>query len=131
MDDIDEFTESESVDENFIEEEPHLRSEKYFISNPDEFPTAMFYVNIPIYELDTIVCRYDTLCIKCMFRCFCYTDRPKQSEYYICKKNGGNITNRDLINCLIENGYEPECDHDFLEEFVRMTEGQVYPFFTI
>ena len=128
MDDIDEFS---STEESFIEEESIIQSEKYFISRADEFPTAMFYVSIPVFELDTIISKNDILCIKCMFKCCCYANRPRQSLYYICRKPEKNITNRDLINCLIENNYEPECDHDFLEEFVYMTDGQVYPFFTI
>jgi hypothetical protein len=93
----------------------------------NDFPYAQFTVCIPSKDLDKVVIDKSIVAIKCSFNCSCYTYR--KPEYYICKKHSKFITNRDLINCLIENGYYSACDHIFLENFFLDTESQVSPFF--
>ena len=93
----------------------------------NDFPNAQFTVCIETKDLDKIVINKEVLAIKCNFNCPCYTYR--KPEYYICRKKSMDITNRDLINCLIENGYIADCDHIFLEQFCIDTESQVSPFF--
>ena len=93
----------------------------------DDFPDAQFTVCINSNELDKVIANKEIVAIKCNFNCRCYTYR--KPEYYICRKSSMGITNRDLINCLIENEYYPDCDHIFLEQFCIDTESQVSPFF--
>lgn len=100
----------------------------FYEIDADDFPQAQFTVCIASNELDKIVVNKEIVAIKCEFNCPCYTHYRKP-EFYICRKNQMGITNRDLINCLIENGYYSVCEHTFLEEFFLDTESQVSPFF--
>ena len=101
----------------------------FYEIDADDFPDAHFTVCINSNELDKVIVDKEIVAIKCIFNCPCYHEFYRKSEYYICRKNRMGITNRDLINCLIENGYYNECDHIFLEQFCIDTESQVSPFF--
>ena len=93
-----------------------------------QFPNASFSIGIALKEIDSVVINTDQVAIKCDFNCYCYDAVPRISEYFICKKEK-NITNRDLINCLIENNFDTNCNHHFLELFEIKSSGQVEPFF--
>ena len=93
-----------------------------------QFPNASFSIGIALKEIDSVVINTDQVAIKCDFTCYCYDGNPRISEYFICKKEK-NITNRDLINCLIENNFDTNCNHHFLEGFEITSSGQVEPFF--
>jgi hypothetical protein len=71
----------------------------------------------------------NTVAIKCTFSCDCYSNFPRKPEYFICKKEKGGITNGDLIKCLVDNQFDPECRHYFLDFFKIDTPGQVSSFF--
>jgi hypothetical protein len=94
----------------------------------DDFPDAQFTVCIETKDLDKVIVNKEIVAIKCDFICPCYTIYRKP-EFYICRKETMDITNRDLINCLIQNDYYSNCDHIFLEQFCIDTESQVSPFF--
>ena len=88
----------------------------------------MDFINcIPSWEINQIVSSNNIIAIKCEFNCHCYSF-SRNSEFYICRTNQG-ITKRDLLNCLIENEFNPGCDHYFLEDFQINTESQVTAFF--
>jgi hypothetical protein len=101
----------------------------FYEIDPDDFPDANFTVCIPSNELDEVIINKEIVAIKCAFVCHCYDHFLRKTEFYICRKQSMGITNRDLINCLIENNYYNDCDHSFLEEFCVDTESQVSPFF--
>jgi len=86
------------------------------------FPNANFTVCIPSKCIDRVLLQTNTVAIKCEFKCPCYPERIP--EFYICKKENF-ITNRDLINCLIENNFYPWCRCIFLDYFSINTSSQV------
>jgi hypothetical protein len=90
-------------------------------------PNLNFNICIKVNDLDKVIME-NKVVIKCDFDCYCYSDNPRTSEYFICKKEK-NITNRDLINCLIENKFDTQCNHCFLEKFEITSECQVKPWF--
>lgn len=92
-----------------------------------QFPNIAFSVCIKVIDLDKVIID-NKVAIKCDFNCYCYDDNPRISEYFICKKEK-NITNRDLINCLIDNNFDTKCNHRFLELFEIKSSCQVEPFF--
>ena len=60
------------------------------------FPDVGFEVSVPLENLDDIVSQYDHIIIKNVFNCYCYTDRPKMTDYIdIKKKEGGMCINND------------------------------------
>jgi hypothetical protein len=95
----------------------------------DEFPGIKFSIFIPRAQLDNIIADRDILSIKYIFDCHCYQNNPRRTEFYFCKKKTKGITNRDLINCLVKNNFDPQCNHIFLECFDLNTEAQVTPWF--
>ena len=102
-------------------------SESEFDEESDiQFPNINFSI-IRVIDLDKVITD-NKVAIKCVFNCYCYSDNPRISEYFICKKEK-NITNRDLINCLIDNKFDTQCNHYFLEQFKIRSSGQVEPYF--
>jgi len=95
----------------------------------NQFPEAHFVNCIPTWELNTVIIDKPVIAIKCEFYCYCYSEAPRNHKFFICKKEEGNITNLDLVNCLIDNNFHPGCDHIFLEFFDKTTESQVIAFF--
>ena len=93
-----------------------------------QFPNSKFSISLPLIDIDNVVISTGQVAIKCGFNCYCYSEAPRISEFYICKKEK-NITNRDLINCLIDNNFDTGCDHSFLEQFEISSSGEVEPFF--
>jgi hypothetical protein len=109
-----------------MEENSDLEAE--FEEIHKQFPNAQFSIDIPLKLIDEIVLKTNKVAVKCDFNCYCYSQAPRKTEYFILKSQKG-ITNRDLINCLIENNFNPRCEHNFLEEFSINTESQVTAWF--
>jgi len=93
-----------------------------------QFPDAQFSISLSLDELDNVVINSKKVAIKCDFKCYCYSEAPRNSEYFILESKKA-ITNRDLINCLIKNNFETGCDHYFLEQFEINSASQVSPWF--
>ena len=104
-------------------------SSDYDTDVEDEFPDTLFSICLSKKELNKVVIKKDMVSIKCEFLCYCYKNSPRITEFYICKKENCSITNRDLINCLVDNKFETLCNHTFLEFFEMDTPCQVSPWF--
>ena len=82
------------------------------------FPNAMFTVAMDIEDLDDIVTNLNNIVIKNTYDCYCYDNRKKKkTDVYSIE--GPNITNKFIINKLIEQGLNLECNHRFLEGFCK------------
>jgi hypothetical protein len=81
------------------------------------FPTAPFSVCIPLREFDNVLSTEEHIVIKCCHTCYCYDHNPRGNEYIVIKANGHNITVKDAIKALVDSGYDPACNHAFLEGF--------------
>ena len=92
----------------------------------DIFPNSLF--NICNLKLDRVIIYNDIVCIKCAFNCYCYSEAPRIPEYFICR-HPGYITVRNLIDCLVDNNFNPMCNHNYLEAFEVTSEAQVIPWF--
>lgn len=88
----------------------------------EEFPNAKFTICIPYNELDDVITSKNEIIIKCDYKCFCYDEIQRPNDFYIVK--GECITNRTCIKKLIEEGFNPECNHHFLEGFQQTTDVQ-------
>ena len=82
--------------------------------------------NVEIEDLNKNL-KSKVLMIKCNFNCYCYYKFPRISEYYLCKSDV-ILTNHDLICCLIENIFDPRCDHRSLISFDINSDVQVTAF---
>jgi hypothetical protein len=89
-----------------------------------EFPEALFVVAIDKSELDDIISESDQIMIKQEFTCYCFNVKRDPLYYHIKVSPGQNLTNRYVINELIEQKMNLECNHMFLEGFIQKTDVQ-------
>jgi len=82
------------------------------------FPKAKFTISINYDELDTVITNQPSIILIYNFDCYCYRKNKRKTEYYYVR--GKNITNKYLIQSLIEQGFYPDCNHKFLEGFMKM-----------
>ena len=88
-----------------------------------EFPGALFSVDIDESELDDIISESDQIMIKQEFTCYCFNVK-RDPLYYRVKGNGKKLTNRYVIEELIKQKMNLECNHMFLEGFIKNTDNQ-------
>ena len=86
------------------------------------FPNAKFVVAIDIEELDDVVTDQTNIVIKNTYDCYCYGGVNKIADYFYI--NGEHITNKFIINKLIEQGLSLNCNHCFVEGFYKETSCQ-------
>jgi hypothetical protein len=82
------------------------------------FPNAKFTISIDYYELDTVITRQPSIIAIQQYTCNCYNKNKRITEYYYVK--GNHITNKFIIQTLIDQGFNPNCRHRFLEGFLKM-----------
>jgi hypothetical protein len=93
----------------------------------NQFPKARFIIHIKLDELDKVIIDKDIAFIK--YDACCYYQNKPLTKIYMCKNPSGNITVRDLINCLIKNRFKTNCGHVFLEQFTIDNDSTIVPFF--
>ena len=94
------------------------------IDKKSEFYGAMFSVDIDESELDDILSDLDQVIIKQDFDCYCFHVKREPRYFHIKGPKGKSLTNRDVIKELIEQKMNLECNHMFLEGFIKKTECQ-------
>lgn len=90
----------DSDDENFDE---------YILSKYQKFTIA-----IPYYKLNTKVTDKKNIVVKVDYTCHCYSQCPRPNDYFYIQSD--NITYKHIIEHLIANNFNPDCDHRFLED---------------
>lgn len=86
------------------------------------FPNAKFKIAIEYDELDTVITNQPSIILIQHYNCYCYNSRKRITEYYHIK--GKHITNKYAIQCLIEQGFMPDCKHYYLESFTKMKNSE-------
>jgi len=81
------------------------------------FPNAQFTIAIDIDDMDKLITTKNELIIKSKYNCYCYTNCKKNTDYFYIQ--GENITHRYVIEQLIKQGLELDCNHQFLEGFYK------------
>lgn len=84
------------------------------------FPGAKFDIAIDINELDEVVTDKNLIIIKIYHSCYCYSHCKKNNEFFVIQSTGTNaITNRFILNELIKQDLDLDCNHRFIEGFIR------------
>ena len=86
------------------------------------FPGAKFVIAIDIEELDDVVTERTNIVIKNTYDCYCYAGVNKIADYFYI--SGERITNKFIINKLIEQGLSLNCNHCFIEGFDKESDCQ-------
>ena len=77
------------------------------------FPNAQFEIAINIEEMDNLVTDKKFIIVKNTYSCYCYDDCKKNTDYFYIR--GENMTYKYVIEQLIEQGLELDCNHIYLE----------------
>ncbi len=91
----------------------------------ETFPDAKFDVCIYPADFDDECCdgRTDVM-IRHKCECYCWDNTPHlRPTYFIHVTNTKPITNRMVANALIENGFNPDCNHRFFEGVYKKNRG--------
>ena len=94
--------------------------EQYAIENEqiyNMFPDAKFTISIDIDELDYVITTQEHIIIKSAYTCYCYDNCNKKTEFF--NIFGKNITNKFIINSLIKQDLNLDCNHHFIEGFYK------------
>ena len=112
-------------DEEFTFEIVSILSEIDETSNlpVPKFPGALFSIAIDDSELDDILSESDQIMIKQNFDCDCLHVK-RVPRYFRIKGFGNSLTNRYVIKELIKQRLSLECNHIFLEGFIKNTDCQ-------
>jgi len=89
-----------------------------------EFPGALFVVDIDESELDEIISESDQIMIKQEFTCYCFNVKREPLYYRVKGSPTKKLTNRYVIEELIKQKVNLECNHMFLEGFIKKTDVQ-------
>lgn len=87
----------------------------------NQFPDAKFDVCI---EEDSVLSTKPMIFIKIAYNCRCYMECHRNSEFIKVTSTSGSIMTSDAIRAMIDHGFEPECDHVFLEFFEKKSDVQ-------
>ena len=94
------------------------------IDDKVEFKGAMFSIAIEDSELDDILTTQDQIMIKQDFDCYCFHKKREPRYFHIKRQGSKSLTNRCVIHQLIEQKMVLECNHVFLEGFIKKTDCQ-------
>jgi|TARA_B110000027_G_C16085447_1_gene285714 hypothetical protein len=96
----------------------------YDEEDESEFKGAMFSIAIEDSELDDILSDKDQIMIKQDFNCYCFHVKREPRYFRIKCPKGKSLTNKQVIKELIEQRMILECNHVFLEGFIKKTDYQ-------
>lgn len=92
------------------------------------FPDAKFTIALSLDELDDVISPLDKIIVKQTFNCYCYggvpaSDAPVPRWFPIHCDEGEKMTKRVVIRELVRQGLSLDCNHRFLEGFIRSGKG--------
>lgn len=105
------------------EEELELHYEEVREELERLFPDIKFSLGIELEDLDIKLSTLDKIIVKNTKNCYCYGDDNPPSDFIEVVKPEGetHITYRDVIKKLSDIGYDPECNHNYLELIQQTT----------
>jgi hypothetical protein len=92
------------------------------------FPNCKFSICIDIDEMNDIISEEPQIIIQCN-PCNGYCKKSGNRIYIYVYNNGNGITNKDMIQAMIDANYDPDCNHIFLETWEQMNDVTFYPLF--
>ena len=86
------------------------------------FPHLRFCVDDDfIADLDEVISNAPVVVLKQTYKCYCYDLEPRTTDYISIVNSGGGITYRAIFTHLDQLGYDPQCNHRFLEGITQIT----------
>jgi hypothetical protein len=81
------------------------------------FPDAKFTVAIEFEDLDEVVTNLPAIIVKNAYTCYCYNGHNRPTDFFHI--SGENMTNAFIVEQLIKQGLDLDCNHCFLEGFYK------------
>ena len=89
------------------------------------FPNAKFTIAIDYDDLNELVTEHKNIVIKNTYNCYCYDNNPRKTDYFFIKTTSPEgITYRFLIEELIRQDLCLECNHRFVEGFMKSKDSK-------
>lgn len=89
------------------------------------FPHLCFSVDDEfIPDLDAVISTEPVIVLKQTYHCYCYDLEPRTTDYIPIVNDGSGITYRAIFTQLDQLGYDPQCNHRFLEGITQITAVQ-------
>ena len=89
------------------------------------FPNAKFSIAIDYDDLNELVTTRKNIVIKNTYTCYCYDNNPRKTDYFFVKSTSPEgITYRFLIEELIRQDLCLECNHNFVEGFMKSNDSE-------
>ena len=100
------------------------KTEEYIVFEIEQitqmFPDAMFEIAIEIEDLDTVITEQDFIIVKVDYRCYCYSHCKKNTDFFVIQCADNNtMTNRFILNELIKQELDLDCNHRFIKGFTK------------
>ena len=114
---------SDSIEIVINDEDMEAHYEEQRVELDRLFPDVKFTLSIDLEDLDIELSTLDKIIVKNTYNCYCYEDSPPPNDYIEVIKPEGqtHITYRDVIQKMSDIGYNPECNHHFLEGIQQKT----------
>lgn len=112
---------SESDSESDYETDYESDYEREFEIIHEMFPDAKFRISIDLEDINAVVSNKEQIVIQCN-PCNILCDTFINRKYFIVKNNGNGITNKQMIQTMIDGGFDSKCDHQFLEVFHELND---------
>lgn len=87
------------------------------------FPDAQFSVAMELDELDELLTNKTSISVKVTYTCYCYDYLGYKKLPSIYKIKGPRMTHKYVIEELIKQGLNLDCNHHFLEGFMPINKS--------
>ena len=87
----------------------------------NQFPDVKFDICI---DEDKVLSTKPDVFLKLEHKCYCYRYAPRDNIFLKVTNKNGSIKSSDMIAAMVDYGYDPTCNHMFLEDFEKDTEVQ-------
>jgi hypothetical protein len=87
------------------------------------FPDAKFTISMGIDELEDVITDQPHIVIKQSYDCYCHDEHPKGHNYFYI--SGEKMTMKFIIQELIKQGFELDCNHHFFEGLHKTVRSDV------
>jgi hypothetical protein len=93
------------------------------------FGDCDFTISIPLKDIDNILTTKEEIKVIHTFTCYCYDGEQRDNNVYKISNKTGPMTIKYVIQQLIKQGLECDCNHQFLESFDKIDESTFEMFF--
>jgi hypothetical protein len=114
---------------DIIDEKKMIELDKNMAIIESHFPNANVHMDWFAQKLDEVFSERPSIIIKIQQGggCLCFRNEKCEKKFMLVQNDGTGIKNFQVLKAVYDSGFEPRCDHRFLEGFFKDTECQFTP----